>query len=195
MAMNWIGFVIALAAALVVATIVHELGHYFVARRLGIPVKRLTVGLGPVLWRKHLNLEMELVLRAVPAGMAVGVPVRRTADGLAIRPIKHDLLMVAGGPAASIMLALGLLLFTRLASDPATLQVWLVGTAVLSVLLALLNLIPIPGLDGGHLLMLALARFGWELTPQQEAKVHRTGIHGTAVVCILLALVQLMQRL
>lgn len=193
--MNAIGILIAVAAALLVAAIAHEMGHFLVARRLGIPVKRLTVGLGPVLWRKHLNAEMELVLRAVPAGMAVGVPVRRTADGLAVRPIKHDVLMVAGGPAASMGLALGLFLVTRISSDPAVLQVWLVGTAVLSVLLALLNLIPIPGLDGGHLLMLALARFGWELTPQQEARVHRTGIYVTAVVCTLMALVQLAHRL
>ncbi len=193
--MDSLNIVVALAAALVLATVAHEMGHFLVARRLGIPVKRLTVGLGPVLWRRQLGAETELVLRAVPAGVAVGVPVRRTDDGRSIRPIEHDLLMVAGGPIASVVLALGLFVAIRLSGDPANLQVWLAVTAALSILLALLNLIPIPGLDGGHLLVLTLARFGREMTPKQEAKAHRVGMRLTAIACVLIGVVQVLHKL
>lgn len=187
--MSPISLLLAFAATLVFLTLAHEMGHFVVARRLGIPVKRLTVGLGPILWRRRLAGEMELVLRAVPAGMAVGVPARRTNDGHLLRPVEHDMLMVAGGPAASLVLAGLLAIGFWVLNGPPELQVWLAGAAALSVLLAALNLIPIPGLDGGHLLVLIAARFGRELTPQREAAAHRTGIRVTVALCIALLVV------
>jgi regulator of sigma E protease len=175
---------LALAATLVFLTLAHELGHFVAARRLGIPVKRLTVGLGPILWRTRLSGDMELVLRAIPAGMAVGVPARRSDDGRLLRPVKHDMIIAAGGPAASFILA-GLLLGAMwlLQGQPA-LQLWLAGAATLSALLAGLNLIPIPGLDGGHLMVLVAARLGKELTPRQESALHRAGVRVTLAGCV-----------
>ena len=49
-------------------------------------------------------------------------------------------------------------------------------TGLLAGVLALLNLLPLPGLDGGHLFLLLLARLGWELSLKCEARVHRYGM-------------------
>lgn len=173
-----------LAISLLVVTIVHELGHMLVAQRLGIPVKRITWGFGPTLWRRSWGQDSELVVRALPTGMSVGVPMRRTSDGRAIRPIEHDILLAAGGPLASLLFALALSASLLLFADSAPLQLWLISTALLSALLAILNLIPVPGLDGGHLLLLVAARFGWELKPHQEIKAHRLGMRLTLLLCL-----------
>ena len=163
--MTSISLLLVFAVTLVLLTLAHEMGHFLVARRLGIPIKRLTIGLGPILWRRRVAGEMELVLRAVPAGMAVGVPARRANDGRLLRPVEHDMLMVAGGPLASVALA-GLLASSLwLLNLSPEMQIWLAGAAALSVLLAVLNLIPIPGLDGGHLLVLIIARLARSWRP------------------------------
>ena len=51
-------------------------------------------------------------------------------------------------------------------------RIWLVATALLSLLLALLNLLPIPGLDGGHLLLLGLHKLGLRRGPERERRLH-----------------------
>lgn len=61
------------AAAFVVAigslVVVHEFGHYWVARRLGIKVLRFSIGFGKALWTRRVGRDrMELVIAAVPLG-------------------------------------------------------------------------------------------------------------------------------
>lgn len=173
----------AFVVALLVATLGHELGHLLVAYWVGIPVRLIAIGLGPALWRRSASDGVQLVLRALPTGMSVGVPGRRDEAGHLRRPIRHDLLMAAGGPVASFLFS-GLLLGLAAFLGPASfLFNWLVMTAILSTLLALLNLLPVPGLDGGHLLVLAVAGLGYQLSPQQEATLHRKGLW--ILVCIV----------
>ena len=52
----------------------------------------------------------------------------------------------------------------------------LVGVGILSAAIALLNLLPIPGLDGGHLLLAGSARMGWQLKRSQEGNLQRIGL-------------------
>ncbi len=60
-----IAFVIAIA--LLVA--VHEFGHFWVARRLGVKVLRFSIGFGPALWRRQpAPDEPEYVVAAIPLG-------------------------------------------------------------------------------------------------------------------------------
>src|SRR4026208_1064717 len=47
--------------------LIHELGHFFVARWGGVGVERFSVGFGPVLFRWRGN-ETEYVLSAIPMG-------------------------------------------------------------------------------------------------------------------------------
>lgn len=60
-----IGFVLAIG----VLVVVHEFGHYWVARRLGVKVLRFSVGFGRPLWRKTAGPDRtEYVLSALPLG-------------------------------------------------------------------------------------------------------------------------------
>jgi len=180
----------ALVAVILVVAVEHELGHYVVARRLGIPVKLFAIGTGPVLWQRTLASGMRVELRAFPVGLAVGVPGRRDDDGRPRRSIGQEMALAAGGAAASALLTIGLLGFAALigAGDPPgqPLFPWLVMTGLLAGVLAMLNLVPLPGLDGGHLFLLLLARLGWELSPQREAQVHRYGVRMVVVGSSLL---------
>ena len=46
----------------------HELGHYWVARRAGVPIVRFSVGFGPVLLRRRDRHGTEWALSAIPLG-------------------------------------------------------------------------------------------------------------------------------
>ena len=184
----------ALVAVILVVAVEHELGHYVVARRLGIPVKLLAFGVGPVLWQRTLASGMRLAIRALPLGLAVGVPGRRDEAGRPRRSIGHEMALAAGGAAASALLTVGLLALAALVGAGQPLFPWLVMTGLLAGVLALLNLLPLPGLDGGHLFLLLLARLGWELSPQREAQVHRTGVRLVVVGSTLVLVARLVIR-
>src|SRR5687768_3366361 len=47
--------------------LIHELGHFFVARLCGVGVERFSIGFGPVLLRWR-GKETEYVLSAIPMG-------------------------------------------------------------------------------------------------------------------------------
>jgi membrane-associated protease RseP (regulator of RpoE activity) len=168
-----VGFV----AALLLATVWHETGHLLMALRRGVPVRLIAVGIGPALWRRTLAADLRVEVRALPLGMSIGVLGRRAADGSPRRPVTDDLAIAAAGPLASLLLAPVLLAPTLLTIRTLPgVAYWLIATGLLSVLLGLMNLVPIPGLDGGHLLVLTLARLGRQLSPQREVWLHRTGM-------------------
>lgn len=177
--------------ALILATVGHEVGHLVAAKALHIPVKLIAFGLGPTLWRRSFANGVRFEWRLVPVGMAVGLPGRRSETGEDRRSWKQDLTVAAGGPFASLLLMAALIvLAVFIRSDPAT-QSWLIATAAVSLLLAFYNLLPLPGLDGGHILVLSAARLGLRLSPQREAMLHRTGLKLIATVCMLLLAVRM----
>ena len=60
-----IGFIVAIA----ILVTVHEFGHYWVARRLGVKVLRFSVGFGKPLWKKVAGKDrIEYVIAAIPLG-------------------------------------------------------------------------------------------------------------------------------
>lgn len=174
-----------LITALFGVTLWHELGHLIAARWLGVPVVNVYVGLGPILWRRKLRQTPSLVLRAFPLGMSVAIPNRRTWDGQPRRPYSHDLWIVAAGPIASLALTLLLFAVARWLPMPYDWAYGLVGVGLLSTVVAVLNLLPIPGLDGGHLLMVSAARKGWELSPEQEMRLQRASIQWVVIICLV----------
>lgn len=78
------GMLLTIAAfivALSVLIIVHEYGHYWVARRCGVKVLRFSVGLGRPLWSKTLGVDRtEWVIAAVPLGGYVKMLDEREGD-------------------------------------------------------------------------------------------------------------------
>jgi len=180
--------------ALIVTTLVHELGHLAAARLLRIPVRRIAVGIGPVFWRRTLNDDAEFVLRAIPTGMAIGVPGRRNPDGSSRRPIRHDVVVAAAGPAMSLLFAAVLWGLAQMSFLPIWSHFWLTSTALLSAFLGITNLIPVPGLDGGHLLLLGAAGLGLQLSPEREMRAHHVGVRLVTLACLAALLMSLVLR-
>jgi membrane-associated protease RseP (regulator of RpoE activity) len=180
-----------LIASLFGVTLWHEIGHLAAARWLGVPVVNLYIGLGPMLWRRKLRHAPNLVLRAFPLGMSVAIPNRRTVDGHFRRPYSHDLWIAAAGPCASFLLTLLLFAIARWMPMPYEWAYGLVGVGLLSTAIALFNLLPVPGLDGGHLLMLSAARKGWEMTPEQEARLQQASIKWVVLICLVPSIISL----
>jgi membrane-associated protease RseP (regulator of RpoE activity) len=185
--------VLALLAALLAVTLAHEMGHLLAAGLLGIPIRRISIGIGPVAWRRTLGCGREIVLRMLPVSVAIGVPTRHSSDGRLVRPAGHDALMAAGGPVSS------LLLFVALAAAPAALSfapnflAWLRGAAIMSGFLGLANLVPIPGLDGGHLFVLGASTLGLKLSRSGEAMLHKIGLPAAAGLCALVLVARLVR--
>ncbi len=189
------GGLVGLLAALMLVTVWHELGHLWMARRFGVPVKLIGLGVGPAIWRFRLPDDVRFEVRALPVGMAIGVMGRREADGRLRRPVSHDLAMAAGGPLASFVLTAVLLAAALGARGLPGVSLWLFYTGLLSAIAAGLNLLPLPGLDGGHLFLLTLAQMGLELPPHLEVELHSIGLRVTAVACVVVSLVALGARL
>jgi regulator of sigma E protease len=59
--------IVAFAIALGVLVFVHELGHFFVAKRLRVRVLRFSIGYGPIVWSRYRG-ETEYALSALPLG-------------------------------------------------------------------------------------------------------------------------------
>jgi len=106
--------VIAVVVVLVGLIFFHELGHFAVARGLGMGVSTFSLGFGPKIL-KYRKGKTEYALSLVPLGGYVAlvgesdpkdIPEGFTeAESFALRPAWQRLLVVAAGPAANIILA------------------------------------------------------------------------------------------
>ncbi len=62
-------YTVSFVVAIGVLVTVHEFGHFWVARRLGIKVLRFSIGFGKPLWIRRIGPDkMELVIAAIPLG-------------------------------------------------------------------------------------------------------------------------------
>ena len=55
------------------AVFIHELGHFVVARLLGLRADVFSIGFGPALWKRQLG-NTEVRLSAIPFGGYVSLP-------------------------------------------------------------------------------------------------------------------------
>jgi regulator of sigma E protease len=96
--------------------LIHELGHFFVARWCGVGVERFSIGFGPVLFRWR-GKETEYVLSAIPMGGYVKMmgeenPLEGGAalpfdakKAFALKPLWARFLIVFAGPGMNFVLA------------------------------------------------------------------------------------------
>jgi Zn-dependent protease/CBS domain-containing protein len=126
--------------------VLHELGHSLEARRLGLPVRRIT--LFPLGGVAELGLMPERPMQEFR--IALAGPAVNFALGLALGGAAGGWIILAGGdPRQTVLTAIT-------AATPLGLLIYLVGA---NISLALFNLIPAFPMDGGRLLRAVLAAF------------------------------------
>src|SRR3974377_2108346 len=81
--------------------ILHELGHFLAAKRLGIPIARFSLGLGPKVWGVKMG-ETHYELSLIPCGGYV-MPALKDEEAFDEIPLKRRILFALGGPAANIL--------------------------------------------------------------------------------------------
>ena len=106
--------VLAFLLTLGVLIVIHEWGHYRVARACGVKVLRFSVGFGRVLWRRQATPDStEFVISALPLGGYVRMldesegPVapQERSQAFNRQPLRKRAAIVAAGPAANLLLA------------------------------------------------------------------------------------------
>ncbi len=101
--------------ALGVLITVHEFGHYWVARRVGVKVLRFSVGFGRPLWRRIYGPDRtEFVLAAIPLGGYVKMLDEREGEvqpadlprAFNRKPVSSRIAVVVAGPAFNFLFAI-----------------------------------------------------------------------------------------
>ena len=115
--MATVQMLVSFVVVLGVLIIVHELGHFFMARLAGVGVERFSIGFGPVLWRFR-GKETEYCLSLIPmggyvkmmgddenpleGGKAASIDPAKAFNG---KPLAARFLIVFAGPAMNFVLA------------------------------------------------------------------------------------------
>ena len=98
-----------------VLVVIPELGHYAVARLLGVKILRFSVGFGRTLWMRRFGRDQtEWAIAAVPLGGFVkmlderegDVPAHERGRAFNRQPVGARILIVVAGPVANFLLAL-----------------------------------------------------------------------------------------
>jgi regulator of sigma E protease len=100
------------AVALGVLIFVHELGHFAVAKRLGVLVQRFSIGFGPVIFSRKVG-ETEYALSAIPMGGYVKMlgeeddqeALQNPQRAFSTQPVPRRAAIVFAGPAMNFVFA------------------------------------------------------------------------------------------
>ena len=108
---------LAFLLAIAVLVVIHELGHYWVARWCGVKVLRFSVGFGKIIYSKRFaNGETDWVVSAVPLGGYVKMLDEREGEVAAHelhrafnrQPVLRRMAIAVAGPVANLLLAVAL---------------------------------------------------------------------------------------
>ncbi|MBE8365889.1 RIP metalloprotease RseP, partial [Leptospira borgpetersenii serovar Balcanica] len=100
--------------ALGVLITVHEFGHFWVARKVGVRVERFSVGFGKALWRRTDRHGTEYVIALIPLGGYVKMldervePVapERRHEAFNNKSVSQRAAIIAAGPIANFLFAI-----------------------------------------------------------------------------------------
>lgn len=103
---------LAFLVTLGVLIVVHEWGHYRVARACGVKVLKFSIGFGPMLWKRQIG-ETEWAVSALPLGGFVRMLDEREGPvapeelhrAFNRKPLRQRAAVVAAGPVANLVLA------------------------------------------------------------------------------------------
>jgi Zn-dependent protease len=140
----------------------HEAAHAWTANKLGDPTARMLgrLSLNPAV---HIDVIGTIVFPLL--AMLTGIPILGWAKPVPVdmRHLRHPrrdfAIVAAAGPISNLILATGgALVFSMLQADAADSTRAFIATSLirfimLNVLLAVFNMIPVPPLDGGNVLM------------------------------------------
>ncbi len=151
---------------LIISIILHEVSHGYMAEYLGDPTARLLgrLTLNPI---PHIDpmgsiiLPLIFVLSGSPVvfGWAKPVPYDpRNIRGTQFKERYGGALVAAAGPMVNIMLAVIFGLVVRFVTLSAPMLQFFLVVVIINISLAVFNLIPIPPLDGHHIISALLPR-------------------------------------
>ena len=148
--LSYAGVFILVIAGWLVSLCLHEFGHALTAWRFGDhdPEVRGYLTLDPRRY-SHPALSLLLPIIAIALG-GIGLPGAAVYVRTWFMSPRRRTLVSLAGPAANLVLAVLLLTPTRLLYDPDHLVLWsgVAFLGFLQIMAVLLNLLPIPGLDG-----------------------------------------------
>jgi Zn-dependent protease len=146
-------WLLAVAGIILLALPVHEFAHAFVAVQLGDPTPRYQgrYTLNPL---RHIDPIGAVLIALVGFGWAK--PVQWNPRNVTIEPRLASILVSVAGPLSNLLLAFLSLLISQLLGVGGVLAGFLTTFATINVLLFVFNLLPIPPLDGSHVLFALL---------------------------------------
>ncbi|HSQ68652.1 MAG TPA: RIP metalloprotease RseP [Steroidobacteraceae bacterium] len=111
--MTILSYVLAFLVAIGVLVAVHEYGHFWMARRMGIRVLRFSIGFGKVLWSRRDARGTEYAISAIPLGGYVKLlderegPVAdaQLSEAYNRKPVWRRILVLVAGPLANFLFA------------------------------------------------------------------------------------------
>ena len=98
---------------LLLLIVIHELGHFWVARRCGVKVLKFSVGFGRPLWKRVSKQGTEYIIAAIPLGGYVKmlderedkVASKDLAKTFNQQPLRSRVAILAAGPLANLLFA------------------------------------------------------------------------------------------
>lgn len=178
-------------AGLVLGITVHEFSHALVAHRLGDPTAqrmgRLT--LNPLVHLDPIGSLMILISSLSGFGIGWGKPTPVSPWNLRPRGRIGMALVALGGPVSNFVVALVLATGLRLAPVlPWTVQGILLQVTLVNLALAAFNLLPVPMLDGFHILMGAIASIKARWAYNLSYQLGRLEPHSPMILLVLVML-------